>query len=530
MLASSRDEPKSHNLNFKPHGAVLKDFMRGTAFVRGIRGPIGSGKSAGCCMEIMRRACEQEPGPDGVRRSRWGVVRNTNPQLRTTTIKTWLDWFPEEIFGDFKWSVPYTHMIRFGDVELEVIFMALDRPDDVGKLLSIEFTGIFVNEAREVAKAIVDACTMRVGRFPSMKDGGPTWYGVIMDTNAPDEDHWWSIMSGEVPLPDYLTEEESLMLVQPDNWEFYNQPPGMVEEKDGEGQVTGYAVNDNGENVINLVPTYYSNLIRGKTKSWIDVYVMNRIGFVSDGKPVHPNFVRDFHVAKQSLEPAAGVPLLIGMDFGLTPAALFGQRLPTGRWLILAELVASNMGTEKFADEIKHVLAKKFPEHFAKAMIYGDPAGDHRAQTDEKTPYSVLRAARLKAYPTQTNDPSIRLDTVDRVLTRIVGGKPGLLVDPSCSMFIRGLEGGYCYDRIQASGSSERFHETPSKNKFSHVCDASQYLLLGGGEWLEMVGRKPRGGKPINAKGHWDPFDRQKKVMGQNRREKDWDRILRRGT
>ena len=104
-----------------------------------------------------------------------------------------------------------------------------------------------------------------------------------------------------------------------------------------------------------------------------------------------------------------------------------------------------------------------------------------------------------------------------------------MLIDPSCTIFIRGLEGGYCYDRIQASGTSERFHETPSKNKFSHICDASQYLLLGGGEWLEMVGRKPRGGQPINGKGHWDPFDRQRKAMGKDRRDKDWDRILRRG-
>ena len=79
---------------------------------------------------------------------------------------------------------------------MEVLFLALDRPDDIEKLLSLELTGVWINEAREVAKAIVDGATMRVGRFPSMKDGGPTWYGVIADTNAPDEDHWWPIMEG----------------------------------------------------------------------------------------------------------------------------------------------------------------------------------------------------------------------------------------------------------------------------------------------------------------------------------------------
>ena len=58
------------------------------------------------------------------------------------------------------WSVPYTHNIKKGDVELEVIFLALDRPEDVKKLLSLELTGVWVNEAREIPKSIIDACSM----------------------------------------------------------------------------------------------------------------------------------------------------------------------------------------------------------------------------------------------------------------------------------------------------------------------------------------------------------------------------------
>ena len=526
MLASSRTEPLQHDFSYKPAGAILKDFLRDSTFLRAIRGPIGSGKSVACCIEVMRRACQQAPNKEGIRRSRWGVVRNTNPQLRTTTIKTWLDWYPEAVFGDFKWSVPYTHVIRFEDVEIEVIFLALDREEDVRKLLSIEFTGIWVNEAREVPKAIIDACTMRVGRFPSMKDGGPSWYGVIMDTNAPDADHWWSIMSGEVPPPEYLTREEALMLVMPDNWKFFKQPPGMTEIKNDSNEVEQYIHNDKSENTGNLVPTYYDNLIRGKTKSWIDVYVMNRIGSILEGKPVYPNFSRETHVSKEPLNAIKGLDLMIGMDFGLTPAAVFGQRLPTGRWLILAELVAFNMGTEKFADEVKHVLARKFPDFYKTAMIYGDPSGDFRAQTDEKTPFTILRAAKLKAHPAQTNDPEIRIGAVDRVLTRIIQGNAGMLIDPSCAMLIRGYETGYCYDRVQASGATERFHDKPSKNKFSHVHDAKQYLMLGGGEGLEMLGRGRS--KPVNARGYWDPFDRQNKVMGKTE-GKGWDRLFRRG-
>mgnify|MGYP006238084267 FL=1 len=86
-------------LNYKAPGEVIKTFMKDDSFFRGVRGPVGSGKSVSCCIEIFRRAAKQEPSPDGKRKSRWAVIRNTNPQLKTTTMKTWLDWFPENIFG-----------------------------------------------------------------------------------------------------------------------------------------------------------------------------------------------------------------------------------------------------------------------------------------------------------------------------------------------------------------------------------------------------------------------------------------------
>ena len=74
-------------LDFKPAGPVAKAFMRDESFVRGIRGPVGSGKSVTCCMEIMRKAVTQAPNSAGVRRTRWAVIRNTNPQLKLRLLR-----------------------------------------------------------------------------------------------------------------------------------------------------------------------------------------------------------------------------------------------------------------------------------------------------------------------------------------------------------------------------------------------------------------------------------------------------------
>jgi hypothetical protein len=498
------------SFKYKPDGDILKTFMKDNSFFRGIRGPVGSGKSVACCVEIFRRSLEQKKNQEGKRKSRWAVIRNTNPQLKTTTIKTWLDWFPEDQYGKFMWSVPYTHFMNIGDVELEVIFLALDRPEDVKKLLSLELTGIWINEAREIPKSIIDACTMRVGRYPSMREGGASWSGVIADTNAPEEDHWWPIMSGEVPVPDHIHHEQAKMLVKPDNWTFYIQPAGMIEKLSKEGSVDSYHDNDKAENSNNLLSTYYSNLIRGKTKSWIDVYVMNRLGQIQEGKPVYPEFNMDYHVAKEEVPVAQGVPLYIGIDFGLTPAAVFGQKV-RGRWLILNEIVAIDMGIVRFAEMLRQDISTRFSN--LEVKIIGDPAGDFRAQTDETTPFQILRGAGLRAYPAPSNSIDLRLEAVRGSLNKMADGKPAFLIDKRCATLIKGFDSGYSYRRMMVSG--ERFDDKPDKNMYSHVHDALQYLMLGAGEGRNLM----RNHKPIgafNARSGFDVFKRKpKRIQGR---------------
>ena len=499
------------SLNYKPDGATIKQFMKDQSFFRGLRGPVGSGKSVSCCIEILRRALEQKVGEDGKRKSRWAVIRNTNPQLKTTTIKTWLDWFPEDEWGKFAWSVPYTHYIKKGELDLEVIFLALDRPEDVKKLLSLELTGVWINEAREIPKSIIDACTMRVGRYPSMRDGGPSWYGVIADTNPPDTDHWWSILAGESIMPDYITKQEAKMLVKPDNWIFYNQPPAMLEIKDKQGHLDRYEDNNDRENGKNLTNAYYSNIIRGKTKSWIDVYVLNKLGQIEDGKPVYEMFRRDVHVAKSDVAIMKETPIYVGIDFGLTPACVFGQRV-RGRWLIIDELVAEDMGILRFSDLMKQKMAEYLPRNF---VIFGDPAGDHRAQTDESTPFQILRGRGISARPAPSNDVMLRLESVNVTLSRMVDGESGILIDPKCINIIKGFDGGYNYRRMQVSG--ERYEDKPNKNRFSHIHDALQYMLLGAGEGRKLtIGSKTS--KVVVAKRNFDVFGTKTRHLEDRRR------------
>jgi hypothetical protein len=459
-------------VEYEPAGIVVKEFLESNDFVRGIMGPIGSGKSTGCVIDILKRSMEQWPSPDGIRRTRWAVIRNSYPELKSTTIKTWGEWCPTT-YGRLNQDSPITHHIKTPDIDLEVLFMALDRDDDVRKLLSLELTGAWINEAREVPKAIVDALTGRVGRYPSRLQGGCRWSGIIMDTNPPDDQAWWY----------KLCEED-----RPEGWKFFKQPSGD---------------NLNAENIKNLPKDYYKRIKAGKDPDWIKVYVGGEYGFVTEGKAVYPMFRDRVHTNPGPLEPVEGVSLLIGADFGLTPAAIIAQKLVDGRWLILDEFVADSCGIIRFAELLRSYLAKHYPNHRVEAG-WGDPAGNQRAHSDERTALEIMKEhsgwKNWKAAP--SNDPTMRREVVVAALNRMVDGHPGILISPKAAILRKGFSGGYHFKFIK-SGNGTQLHETPNKNQFSHPHDALQYLLLGGGEHRVVMNRSPnqRGSRPTMAHG-----------------------------
>lgn len=456
------------NVNYVAPGPITEAFHQDNSFVRGLMGPVGSGKSTACCFEVLSRALEQMPGPDGIRRSRWAICRNTYPELKSTTIKTWMDWYQD--LATMKWDTPITSNINISDIgdgtglELEVIFMALDRPDDVGKLRSLELTGGWMNEASEMEKAVLDMLTQRVGRFPSKRNGGPSWTGVIMDTNPPDDDSWWY----------KLAEEE-----RPEIFRFFKQPGGLIQDMDPKSPTyQQYIPNPLAENIQNhsLGYQYYLNQLYGKTEDWIRVFLLGQYGTTMDGKPVYPEWNEKVHYSEMALTPVQGMPILLSFDFGLTPACAFLQMNSRGQLLVLKELVSEDMGIRQFYSEVvRPVIRGEYSKHRVEAV--GDPAGNMRSQTDEKTCMQELMELGILCEPAPTNEFVARRESVAYFLQRMSGGEPGFVLDPSCKMLRKGFNGGYRYERLRVSGSA-RFKDRPVKDKFSHIHDALQYGCL----------------------------------------------------
>jgi hypothetical protein len=444
---------------------TLARFHADDSMFRGIMGPIGSGKSVGCALEVFLRAAAQRKGKDGIRRSRWAIIRNTYPELKETTIKTFLDWFGE--ITEMKYDAPITGHIRVGDIDLELVFIAIDRPKDVKKLLSLELTGAWLNEARELRKTLVDAIIGRCGRYPSKRKGGSSWSGVIADTNPMDDTHWW-----------YGWAEEE----KPTGYKFFRQPAALLKVKQPKGskKPPEYIPNPRAENVGNqdLGFEYWLRQIAGKTQEWIKVYILGQYGTVLDGQPVFSEYNDELHCAEDKLEALGGIALALGWDFGRTPAVIIGQLTTRGQLRIIDEVVVDaggqGMGLRSFArNVVKPYLATHYPG-IPISVSCGDPSGVAKDGSDNSC-FDILADEGFPSIPSPTNDPTARQDAVIKFLTSTFDGEPGLLVSPTATYIRRGFLGGYRFAAVNISGDPS-IKTAPEKNRFSHPHDGLQYL------------------------------------------------------
>lgn len=419
--------------------------MASDARVRVVRGPVGSGKSTVMVVEMLRRACEQTPGPDGIRRTRGVIVRNTLGQLLTTSLETIKTVIPPEIMT-YKVSTHTVH-IRFNDVDSEWILLPLDTPDNVRRLLSLEITFAWLSELREIPVKILEDVLGRCGRFPSKMRGGPSWYGVFGETNSFSEDDAWF---------------NRLELDRNPSWGYFVQPG---------------ARDPGAENLGNLQPDYYADLIENNTPEWTEQYIDNKVTPSLSGEAVfRASFRPTFHVSETILQPVPHTMLITGMDFGRSPAAVITQMDPRGRILVLAESISENMGIEQFcATQFRPIIAES---QFARLPIgvVGDPAGRIRSQIGEESIFDALKRLGLSAQPAQTNAIDPRLRAVERWFLQQRDGGPAIVISPRCENLIRALRAKYRY----AKRKDGQLHPEPVKDHpWSDIADALQYAVLG---------------------------------------------------
>lgn len=459
------------NIRFEAPPTMAK-LMRSAAFFRLGAGPVGSAKTTTMIMELLRRSIEQEKCSDGLRHTRFAIVRQTLKQLKDTVLKDIQTWLHGIVSYKVSENVIY---INFGDVRSEWLLIPLDDPEDQRRLLSMQLTGAWLNECIEMSTEIVPAILGRCGRYPGagMKPEGwkpfnldgsvktwPTWFGAIADTNMPSEgDPWHHLMDENTP-PD---------------WQIFIQPGGM--EPDA-------------ENLENLPGgrLYYERLTRNNSPDWVQRYVHAKYGSDPSGTAVFKkSFKKGFHSLKlreadtlagrrYALDPVYGFPLIVAQDFGRTPCSLIGQVDHKGRLLVLKELLAEDIGLQQhIRTALKPTLMS---ERFAgrSVIVIGDPAGRSKSSNFEETSFDLLRSEGLIGYPAPTNALDKRLQAVDAMLLQQRDGGAALLIDEGeCPMLTLAMNGKYRYAKRrngQTSPAPEKSHP------WSDLADDLEYLCL----------------------------------------------------
>lgn len=422
---------------------TLQRFHNSGAQIRCIVGPVGSSKTTGATMEVCYYLPFFVLERYKIKKTRFVIIRNTYAELIDTTQKTVFEWFP---FGKHQVQ-RQVYVIKYPNgVEVELLFRSCDRPEDVKKFKSLEVTGYWIDESIEVPNDVKKMLKNRIGRYPRKS---PVRFG-IETTNPPDVEH--------------LTYSEFA-------WE--TPPPGPIPSGKPKKNHVGFWQPPR-ENEKNLRDNYYDDLINDYEDSpdWISMYVKGKPGVIIQGKLVYNNFYREYHQAKESLTWNPNMRMFRGWDdSGNTPACIVLGVPSAGMVHVFKEFCAEKKNIVDFAKDVAMQCNVAFPD--AKWTDYDDPAGWNKFSRKEGgfTSNAVLiqEAIKIRMLPSDQN-LTARLNAVDLQLGKI----NGMLIDPSCVRLLNGFLGGYAYKEL----GQGYFAKNPMKNRFSHIQDALQYVLI----------------------------------------------------
>jgi hypothetical protein len=503
--------------------------------LRGVMGPPGSGKSVFNLMEIVFCAIRQRPDRNGVRLSRWLIVRETYSQLTDSVIKSIKQWYPDE-WGKvtmrsntpeavYRFKTPGKQVYdQWGNpaidknggliyewdgtwVNLEILFRAVGSEDDISKLDSVEFSGAWLNEVGDINRAAVMKVIERVGRYPSpaevphvfncaeedaldgdgeyRKDailvrGGCTFPTTVMDLNPPDDGHW-IIPWFEAGYAEGGVDANGEERLGPKKSMFIKQPAAVYETVDEDTKEITYHLNPKADNLINLTENKYADqlaaLLSVKDYATIESRLMMRYRTSFSGRAVWPMFDAEEHIAAEPLEPHYGTDVLIGYDTsGINPAVVMGQ-FYKGCLEIQYAAYGVDIGMQEFFEVfIQQTLASKYPG--CRAFAICDPADPSNPVTGV-SPVNQLIAWGLHAIPAPGHNAfKPRVEAVATMLS----ARNRIKFSPELTEMVDAMRGKYKYAEARVGGSGEKVYQNrPDKRAtrpYSDLADALQYLCI----------------------------------------------------
>ncbi|KQW22139.1 hypothetical protein ASC80_01710 [Afipia sp. Root123D2] len=425
-----------------------------------ICGPVGSGKTIASEKKGLVEAQRIYPGADGVRRYVLGNFRQKYDALWKAAIPSHWKLFPKD-FAGAKWSGASPRSARhdlffddkYGRIHMTTHFLAHGEDADPEDLRGLEFTDVQLGEIDTLPIELLTGLGRAVGREPPREIIRRTGR-IFGDLNAPDVENWT-----------YSTFWEDLQA----GYMLFQQPGGMDE---GAENLQAHG----GDRA------YYEQIITVNRKSpwYVRRMVHAKPGITRATDLVYDKFDETLHLSPVTLHPETVLPVVVGIDGGLTPAACYGQEMPDGQWRTLREIALERGGVEELASAMLALEARdfrgcEFRTVCDPAMLAGEDkdTSDQREQRVSKGSDRQRLAEKLGREVAQaaSQEPGRRWDAVrDKI------GPPGrnYLLDPSCKGLIRGKRQTYQFRKLQ--GSNDLSSVKPTFD--THIADAEQYAML----------------------------------------------------
>lgn len=455
--------------------------------VRVFTGPLGGGKSTGVMGATLVNAMQQPAWPDGIRRYRVLVLRDTYANAWSQFVPFFQEWWPKDTAGvtyagstGGPLDITLHLMTPVGPVDYVLQLRALgEHRSEIeieNFLRGLPVTDIWLEEGDILPESVYRKGFTRLGRYPSRNVDG---------IGARSPTIWISSNQFLIGSWPYLAKMAG-------EWrrgvELFEQPSGRSPQA---------------ENLHNLSLGYYEAIIERSDDRTVRRQVDNEHVLPNAGKPVYPEYRDLVHTRRVTLDK--NLRLEMGFDGGLAtlnPAGVISQTGMGMQFRFKREIVVEHgCGVDRFAEEVNKVLGE---EDFA---FWNTSRRDIWAQCDPSALYGAdktagqlnwILAMRLKTginvRAAPTNSVSTRREALREPMKRMIDGQPGIIVDPDgCPVLRAGLGGLFHYPKIKA-GLGSRDSDTPAKNHHSHVCEAAEYRAMTPGMIGILEGRKQGSG------------------------------------
>lgn len=488
-------------------GPIASAFLQSRAFIKGIIGPVGSGKTLSALQAGLRVGAIQGGRKDErgvlVRTGRVGVIRESYPNIEANTLKSWFNIVPEEE-GRFSWKAPYVHAFKkvlrrdredgrpIEVLNMEMEFRAIGDRSVEEVTRGWEVNAVVIDEFDLQPPELVSFLSGRVGRFSNLDPSLVVDPQIICSLNMP-----------------YIDNHAYRMLVERDLGELDpEQDPDLAAALEGRPLLECF-IQPGGrdpaaENLHNLRGGrgYYALQVAANKQrpGYVDRMVDNKPVPMQFGQPVNPKFNYSRHVRALEFDPRR--KLIVPMDQGLFAAAVAMQRTPMGQIRTLRECVfmredgkaLEKIGPTAFGQAVRAMLGEHFPDLRPEMLRFvADPAafaaGD-RADNEHDWILAVQKAlgSKIRIHRAKSNSPQLRNEAIWKAQLE----DDGYAVDPSCKHLIRGHLGGYHYAKAERTEGEIKGHLVIADTIYTHVCDAEQYGALEGEHVISDIRGKGR--------------------------------------